>query len=813
MLSAIAARKAAQATAVAGGNAENVRFAPSTVSPEPSPERGEVPSRTGVKRKSERRVGSDAGDRRRKKKAKKSLQAKGRYFVEQQDAFQDQEDVIVVESDEESVPGSDVEELSMDVEDEQISGAAIPSKRAWSPSMPLQDSSSDEGSGEEREQQAGIPLIQALSTFKPVYNQNIFYVSQDKLSILNLSSVAGTLLALSPEENVCIAGTYTLTVLQGTISFLGVKLCASSRTHRIYAPRSSPLPVIEAVSSEPSILHADMCRQLEIPEINGAVVLLQELRSGVQGLGRVCKTFGGVFDFSRYERQEGNEGILNVTGAYMLGSRMRDCEPFTLPKSWSTALENVKSSSTGGVYLVKGRKKSGKSTFARTLLNHLLTRYERVAYLECDPGQSEFTPGGMVALNVIHDYCFGPPFTHPTIPNAAHYIGGTTPRSSPAHYLTSIQALFQSYELDIRNPIPPYSIHMDIANGNDLSDRISDVIPLVVNTMGWSKGLGADLTRRVQEIIQPTHIFEFIDSNPQEFFSFQNMPDPNTEREPCFHAQLDPAIPSPTSPLHTQFTAADHRALNILSHFHAVFPTPPSHEASDPSTASLDQVTATSWRTALPLCAQPPYAVDWRVALDRIVLVGSDSEDVVPAEIGGVLNGAVVGIVASWGDDSTVPGAAAGTGTGTGTGAGAQTSEADSDLSIQMPYVQGSQPPSPASSTCFGLALIRSVSHCSPPAMGTGMAKPTAEVEVELHVLSPVPAVLLKRGRVFVKGEMELPIWGMLDYGTDGGEDRWKNGVAGVEWGRVPYLQWGKGEGVGSERRRVRRNLMRKGQM
>jgi hypothetical protein len=32
-------------------------------------------------------------------------------------------------------------------------------------------------------------------------------------------------------------------------------------------------------------------------------------------------------------------------------------------------------------------------------------------------------------------------------------------------------------------------------------------------------------------------------------------------------------------------------------------------------------------------------------------------------------------------------------------------------------------------------------------------------------------------------------------------------------WGRVPYPQLGKGEGAGAQRRRVRRNLMRKVQM
>jgi len=36
-----------------------------------------------------------------------------------------------------------------------------------------------------------------------------------------------------------------------------------------------------------------------------------------------------------------------------------------------------------------------------------LPSYRRVAFLECDVGQSEFTPGGMVALNVVENYIFG----------------------------------------------------------------------------------------------------------------------------------------------------------------------------------------------------------------------------------------------------------------------------------------------------------------------------------------------------------------------------------------------------------------------
>lgn len=86
--------------------------------------------------------------------------------------------------------------------------------------------------------------------------------------------------------------------------------------------------------------------------------------------------------------------------------------------------EDVQDTET--VCLVKGAKRTGKSTFARTLVNKLLeryalsppqesfynlcwwsSRYSRVAFLETDVGQSEFTPGGMVALTIVDRPIFG----------------------------------------------------------------------------------------------------------------------------------------------------------------------------------------------------------------------------------------------------------------------------------------------------------------------------------------------------------------------------------------------------------------------
>jgi len=93
----------------------------------------------------------------------------------------------------------------------------------------------------------------------------------------------------------------------------------------------------------------------------------------------------------------------------------------------------------------------------------------------------------------------GPPFTHPTLPNYAHYIGSATPRSS-SHYFDAVQALIQTYRLDIQN--------LAIDTTVDQDSRIADAIPIVVNTMVWTKGLGLDLTQRIESMLDATDVFD-----------------------------------------------------------------------------------------------------------------------------------------------------------------------------------------------------------------------------------------------------------------------------------------------------------------
>lgn len=133
--------------------------------------------------------------------------------------------------------------------------------------------------------------------------------------------------------------------------------------------------------------------------------------------------------------------------------------------------------------LVCGARNTGKSSFSRFLVNSLLTRHDSVAFLECDIGQSEFTPPGLVSLNVVHEPLLGSPHTHQRVPVCSFFLGANTSSAHPELYCKSILHCFRHYRRYMGSSNP--------------------VVPLVINTQGWITGLGLDLLLRCIKDIQP----------------------------------------------------------------------------------------------------------------------------------------------------------------------------------------------------------------------------------------------------------------------------------------------------------------------
>lgn len=343
--------------------------------------------------------------------------------------------------------------------------------------------------------------------------------------------------------------------------------------------------------------------------------------------------------------------------------------------------------------------------------------------------------------------------THPTIPFRAHFIGSTTPKTEPARYLSAIADLLEVYRLYIEFP-------NDDLDHSYKSSKVWDRVPLVINTQGWVKGLGEDLAGSLKEVAKPSHIFSFLAP-----------PEVADELALTENPRIVPLSTIPESQLSLRLTAADTRSINLLSYFHAELTVPSSVEGCETSLCSR-------WNFSVPLLRQLPYRIPWSPGeggpIDSIYMAGSGAA-VDKRHVLSALNGSLVALVADL---------------------------SPKEPCVTFPYEPSRPLPLPESSTCLGLALIRSID----PSRRT------------FQLICPLPASHLETAGVstLVKGDIDLPTLAMLDYAETWVIGMNPEGICDVRWKDVPYLtRDGIGEGgvAGSGRRKVRRNLMRRSQM
>lgn len=489
----------------------------------------------------------------------------------------------------------------------------------------------------------------------------------------------------------------------------------------------------------------------------------------------------------------------------------------------------------------------------------------------------------------------GPPDGTPVIVRSV-YLGSTTPKDEVELWIDGARALWEGYrELRSRHgDAMDFEVDDEDENGGEdsqgegeaeenlddrrvrrkMRSRSTTSVPLVINTMGWTNGLGADLTRKIEEEFGLSDIFAFSSHSHQHeeeggdrrhrhrhhqhhhgFGAFENQQhsngfdDYNFNNEGTSHdVRLYDLLPAAqTQPEGMEgglgavgkgrwTSASDQRTMSLLSYFHSVLP-PPSTPSSSPSKPS-SSTNRHGWDTRKPLLAMRPYNLSLREAgIKKVVLCGAGSEDVVPEELGRVLCGAIVGLVAVDDDDG---------GSDDDNGDGGEGHESLDPLPLRpkwgqgtLPYVQGRSPPSPYTSTCIGLGIVRGVhpQHIQGSAPSLDERRDSQEGEegenkIDLQILTPVPPSLLQKTRVLVKGDMELPVWGWLDFRSfdstvvqgaaeivdgDGVSARGKGeGIVEMDPINTPFLQWGKlggGRQKGGEKRRVRRNVLRRGLM
>lgn len=284
----------------------------------------------------------------------------------------------------------------------------------------------------------------------------------------------------------------------------GAILRAGSEKHTVAAGATSSLPVIECTMARGK--HQDIFletpQNLHMRDTYLAVILVESLYNGLENIP--------VLFPANYNSLWSFEGPKSQQRSFSTVFRASPSVKVVLPyKSWinaaETIVEHVSSKAGPPVVLMAGSRSSGKSTFAKFLGNHLLSKFgaNTVYYLECDPKHSEYAPLGLVSLHKA-SFDFSSAFAHSNMRNCikAHSIGDIDPKKAFFYYISAISDLLKQFR--------------------EIQQQSKKPCSLIINTPGWTKGIGLQLLEEIFQLSRTTHvIYMGAESDTETFEDFE----------------------------------------------------------------------------------------------------------------------------------------------------------------------------------------------------------------------------------------------------------------------------------------------------
>lgn len=206
--------------------------------------------------------------------------------------------------------------------------------------------------------------------------------------------------------------------------------------------------------------------------------------------------------------------------------------------------------------LVCGAKGVGKSTYVRYLVNRLLTSRKGhetkethvddinlVAILDCDVGQPELSPPGMLSLTIVsrplvctphaHMVCGASKYdsdkrimkhsedSHPfRVANeheSSFFFGHLSSKADPIGYIAAIKKLVERFE--------------HVQKTLQSTGNVRKILPLIVNTDGWVKGMGYEILLSILQVTRPDHVVQILGSTKAKSFDLASQASPGK----CFH--------------------------------------------------------------------------------------------------------------------------------------------------------------------------------------------------------------------------------------------------------------------------------------
>ncbi|KAL9058248.1 MAG: hypothetical protein Q9162_001847 [Coniocarpon cinnabarinum] len=383
-----------------------------------------------------------------------------------------------------------------------------------------------------------------LSTWQP---------SEDSIGPRDTNSVK---IYLKPGETLLLLGVYVLEVLNGAVAVCGATLRTSTIKYCIHAFSTHAIPALQSTRFE---------------GIEKATIRLSSRKNGLDRLQSVSPLFIRISNDTSMS-SELTSHMTHPSFSYVQHTAAdplkRFLQPLVAPPSWFQTFERISRTERSGVprVLVCGPRNSGKSTFARVLLNNLVSAHSSrqatddiwqsslptptVCYLDLDPGQPEFSPPGQVSLTHIRMPILGPPYTHvfddsyaPCRGLRSHSITATSPKEDLQHYLACARDLLHQY-VKLLHTFP--------------------LSPLIINTPGWIHGEGLETLLALIQIADPSAVIAL---------GLETILDPTgqdaaTALRSAANGRLFQTLDSETNGGMSR-TSADLRTMQYLSFFHA----------------------------------------------------------------------------------------------------------------------------------------------------------------------------------------------------------------------------------------------------
>ncbi|CAH1184917.1 unnamed protein product [Phyllotreta striolata] len=297
------------------------------------------------------------------------------------------------------------------------------------------------------------------------------------------------LVVLKQKSCVPIFGLCSMKLLYGKVHIFGYTLTKRSKEVKLYSPRGSSLLVIDNLTTASEEDNFD--------EILEEYDCLKDLRLKKTVAIFTCSPID-AHKFSFIEKHAAHQLVPKVPARNEPQIIFNPKDRFNLCSvhpEWDDILQRVGPSTR---LLVAGGKGVGKTNFLRYAINRLLGRFEAIRVIDLDPGQSEFSIPGCLSVLTIKEPVFGPNYTH-LLNTDRSYLSNINIGHNPKKYLLTIKHLIQ----------------MD-------SD---ENVPVLVNYMGFVKGIGLNIISSVITYIEPTDVLQINSKHSKKNFKCDLTPE------------------------------------------------------------------------------------------------------------------------------------------------------------------------------------------------------------------------------------------------------------------------------------------------